>query len=71
MFFSYICFMKNTESIISKQNMRLIDIVIVSPFLIYASTLKQNPNWVRISLMTLGITTFLYNGIDYLYEKNK
>jgi hypothetical protein len=63
--------MKNTESIISKQNMRLIDIVIISPFLIYASTLKQNPNWVRIFLMTLGITTFLYNGIDYLYEKNK
>jgi hypothetical protein len=63
--------MKNTESIISKQNVRLIDIFIISPFLIYASTLKQNPNWVRISFITLGISTFLYNGIDYLYEKNK
>lgn len=63
--------MQNTESIISKQNMRLIDIFIISPFLIYASTLKKNPNWVKYSLITLGITTLLYNGIDYLYEKNK
>ena len=63
--------MQNTESIISKQNMRLIDIFIVSTFLIYSSTLKQNPNWVKYSLITLGITTLLYNGIDYLYEKNK
>ena len=63
--------MKNTESIISKQNMRLIDIVLISPFLVYASTLKTNPNWVRYTLLILGITTFLYNGIDYLYEKNK
>jgi hypothetical protein len=51
--------------------MRLIDIFIISPFLIYASTLKKNPNWVKYSLITLGITTLLYNGIDYLYEKNK
>jgi hypothetical protein len=61
----------NTEVIISKQNMRLIDIIVISPFLIYASTLKNNPSWVRISLLTLGITTFLYNGIDYIHEKNK
>lgn len=61
----------NTEVIISKQNMRLIDIIVISPFLIYASTLKNNPSWVRISLFTLGITTFLYNGIDYIHEKNK
>lgn len=64
-------YIMGTEKIISKQNMRIIDMVVISPFLIYASTLKNNPSWVRVSLLTLGITTFLYNSIDYVHEKNK
>jgi len=56
------------DKIISKQNVRLLDVFVVAPFLIYTSTLKGNPSWVRLSLLVLGVATLVYNGSNYLKE---
>lgn len=63
--------MINKENILDVQNVRLLDVFVVAPFLIYTSTLKGNPQWVRLSLFLLGSATLIYNGHNYLKnEKN-
>ena len=54
---------------IDKQHIRLVDVFLIAPFLIYTSTLKNNSQLVRFSLLVLGVSTFVYNGINYLKEK--
>jgi len=58
--------MINTKDITDVQNVRLLDVFVVAPFLIYTSTLRGNPNWVRLSLFLLGSATLIYNGHNYL-----
>jgi len=63
--------MTNEKSILHVQNVRLLDVFVVAPFLIYTSTLRGNPNWVRLSLFLLGGATLIYNGHNYLkYKEN-
>lgn len=58
------------ESKIKKvQQVRLLDVVVVAPFLIYTSTLKHSPKWVRASLLFLGLATLGYNGYHFLEEE--
>lgn len=62
--------MSDFDKIVSKQQVRLLDVFVVAPFLIYTSTLKGNPSkWVRLSLLVLGVATLVYNGSNYLKEK--
>ena len=61
--------MNKEKNILDVQNVRLLDIFVVTPFLIYTSTLRTNPSWVRFSLLVLGVSTFVYNGVNYLKEK--
>jgi hypothetical protein len=61
--------MNKKKDILDVQNVRLLDIFVVTPFLIYTSTLRTNPDWVRFSLLVLGVSTFVYNGVNYLKEK--
>lgn len=61
--------MINKENILDVQNVRLLDVFVVAPFLIYTSTLKGNPQWVRLSLFLLGSATLIYNGHNYLKNK--
>ena len=58
-----------SKNLLDVQNVRLLDIFVVAPFLIYTSTLKGNPSWVRLSLFTLGVATLVYNGHNYLKAK--
>ena len=60
--------MNDKNEILNKQQVRLLDVFLVAPFLIYTSTLKGNPSWVRLSLLVLGLTTLVYNGSNYLKE---
>jgi len=61
----------DTKDISNVQNVRLIDVFVIAPILIYTSTQKTLPFWLRMTLLFLGIMTLLYNGDNYLKEKNK
>lgn len=55
---------------IDVQKVRLLDVFAIGPFLIYAGTRKELPNWVRSGLFIVGIGTIIYNGQNYLKNKN-
>jgi len=53
---------------VTKQQMRIFDILVFSPFLFWAST-KTSNNIAKYGLITLGVTTIIYNAINYQKEK--
>jgi hypothetical protein len=53
---------------ITKQQVRLIDVFVISPFLFWVST-KVDNKVIKYSLLTLSAMTFIYNGYNYLREK--
>jgi len=54
------------------QHIRLVDVFILAPAMVYASTFKQIPDYVRIILFVSGIATLVFNGKNYMdIEKNK
>lgn len=69
--------MKKTESsitetpIITIQQVRLLDVFVVSPFLFYVSLNKSLPSWVRGGLFVLGAATLIYNGNNYIKNQKK
>lgn len=48
------------------QNIRLLDVFVVAPFLIYVGTRGQISQTLRIGVVALGVATLLYNGKNYL-----
>ena len=51
---------------------RLIDVFVLAPAMVYASTFTQMPDYVRLILFVSGIATLVFNGQNYLeIEKNK
>jgi hypothetical protein len=55
---------------VTKQQMRVFDMLVFSPFLFFAST-KTTNTIAKYGLITLGVTTILYNAINYKKEKTK
>lgn len=51
------------------QYVRLIDIFVIGPVLIYAGTIKALPNYLRMFLIVVGILTIIYNGNNYLSNR--
>jgi hypothetical protein len=51
---------------ISVQQVRLIDVFVIAPFCIYVASQKTLSNPIRLGLVVLGISTFIYNGNNYL-----
>ena len=51
------------------QDIRLIDVFMISPFLIYVGMQKSLANPIRIGLVGIGVATLLYNGYNYLKNK--
>jgi len=51
------------------QTVRLLDVVAVGPFLIYASTKLRGAD--RPVMLLLGILTIAYNGANYLANVNR
>jgi hypothetical protein len=68
---------QETVTEVSKsQNIRLIDVFVLAPIMVYAGTFKSLPTWVRISLIGMGVATAFYNGKKFLenrknLQKNK
>jgi hypothetical protein len=50
------------------QQVRIMDIVIVTPFLFWAST-KVSDRTTKYGLIVLGLLTLTYNGHNYLKNK--
>lgn len=49
------------------QQVRILDMVVLAPFLVIAGTMPSNlPPIVKLGLITSGILTFTYNANNYL-----
>ena len=54
------------------QHVRLLDVFVLAPAMVYASTFKQIPDYVRLILFVSGVATLIFNGSNYIdIEKNK
>ena len=51
------------------QDIRLIDVFILGPFLIYVGTKKELSLPIRLTLLGFGAATIIYNGNNYLKNK--
>lgn len=60
------------EILYDYQYVRLLDVFVLAPVMIYASTFKALPDWVRLVLLVSGVATLVFNGKNYLeIEKQK
>ena len=57
------------NKLIDVQNVRLLDVFVVAPFLVYASTKATTPI-LKNGLFVLGALTLIYNGYNYLENAN-
>lgn len=64
---------ENAESTISEvqksQAIRLADVFLIAPYLIYLSAKDKMNRLDRNILITLGVATLVYNGMNYLKNK--
>lgn len=54
----------------NKQQVRLMDVFILAPFLFWASSKTDNKT-AKYGLMVAGLLTFVYNGTNYIFEASK
>lgn len=57
-----------SEEVYHTQLIRLADVFLIGPILIYASTFKTLPTYMRAVLFVIGVATILYNGNNYVKE---
>jgi hypothetical protein len=50
------------------QLVRVADVFVIGPVLIFASTFKTLPSYLRVVLFLIGVSTIIYNGKNYLKE---
>jgi hypothetical protein len=48
------------------QAIRLADVLLVGPFMIWFGGQARAPDWAKHSMIGLGVLTILYNGRNYL-----
>jgi hypothetical protein len=54
------------------QYIRLVDVFFIAPVCVYAGVkATQLPQWIRASLVVIGVATFYYNGKNYLINKRQ
>lgn len=53
------------------QFVRLIDVFVLAPTMVYASTFKSLPDYIRLILLVSGIATLVFNGINYMDIKKE
>jgi uncharacterized membrane protein len=63
---------ETVEEFQKSQSVRLIDVVVIAPICVYAGVkyFKTMPKWLSISLITIGVATAVYNGRNYMINKN-
>ncbi len=47
------------------QGVRLVDVLLLGPFMIWAGSKKKLPGWARAALLAAGVATVLYNLKNY------
>lgn len=52
------------------QAIRLADVFIIGPAMIYAGLMKRIPESLKLALLAFGILTIAYNGANYLAQRN-
>lgn len=60
-----------SKEVYYKQLVRFADVFLIGPILIYASTFKAIPSYLRVLLLLIGISTIIYNGRNYIKESKK
>jgi hypothetical protein len=62
----------NVKELQKSQTVRLIDVFVIAPICVYAGFKysKTMPYWLSLSLIGIGLATFVYNGKNYLENKN-
>lgn len=63
--------METIEEFQKSQWVRVIDILFIGPFLIYVSSYKRLPKFVRVVLFIIGVATIVYNGNNYIKNLNQ
>ena len=58
------------EILYDYQYVRLLDVFVLAPAMVYASTNKSLPDSIRAILFISGIATAVFNGRNYLRIKN-
>ena len=56
--------------VLDPQPVRILDVVFVAPIILYAGVKGNFSPFVKYSLITIGVGTFFYNGINYLKNQN-
>jgi len=55
-----------------KQNVRLLDVFVLGPFLIRSGSVNSTlPQGVRSGLVLSGILTIIYNGVNYIENEKR
>ena len=60
---------QNTLVMIDVQKVRLLDVFVIAPVLMVASTQKTLSKPMRLAVFSIGLATLLYNGHNYLKNK--
>jgi hypothetical protein len=62
---------QETVTEVSKsQNVRLADVFILAPIMIYVGTFKALPMWLRVSMIGMGVATAVYNGKNFIENRS-
>ena len=62
----------SVEELSKSQNIRLIDVFIISPFLIYVGNKAEGiSSFERNMLYIIGVATLIYNGKNYIKNKKQ
>lgn len=56
------------KGLLHVQNVRLLDVFVIAPFLFYVAHREKNKN-IKIGLYLLAAGTLIYNGYNYLNYK--
>jgi len=51
------------------QKVRLLDVFVIAPVLMYASTKKQLSDSMRLTILGIGVATLIYNAHNYIKAK--
>lgn len=53
------------------QTVRLVDVFLLGPFMMWAAGQRTVPTWARDALWWSGLLTVIYNGRNYLLEMER
>jgi hypothetical protein len=56
--------------LLSVQQIRLIDVFVVAPFCFYVANQTKISKPIKLGLLVLGVSTLIYNGHNYLKNKD-